>query len=193
MLLFISSMVLGVAALVSINSFGDNLEAAIDNEARTLLGADLSFESDDPFPAHIEALIDSIGGNQSRRTSFSSMAFFPARDKARLATVRAHEPGYPFYGSVVTEPAAAAETYLDRGGALVDGTLMNQFQVETGDSVRIGRQTYPILGRIVETPRESAAVGLFSPRIYIPMAGLDTTLTALGSRVEYEVYFQFPD
>jgi len=193
MLLFISSMVLGVAALVSINSFGDNLERAIDNEARTLLGADLSFESDNPFPDDIEALIDSIGGNQSRRTSFSSMAFFPAPGKARLATVRAHEPGYPFYGSVVTEPAGAADRYLEAAGALVDGTLMNQFEVETGDSVRIGNQTYPILGRILETPRESAAVGLFSPRIYIPLAGLDTTLTTLGSRVEYEVYFQFPD
>ncbi len=193
MLLFISSMVLGVAALVSINSFGDNLERAIDNEARSLLGADLSFERDEPFPKHIEALIDSIGGNQSRRTSFSSMAFFPARDKARLATIRAHEPGYPFYGRVVTEPAVAADTYLDAGGALVDGTLMNQFQVETGDSVRIGSRAYPIMGRIIETPRESAAAGLFSPRIYIPRAGLDTTLTSLGSRVEYEVYFQFPD
>lgn len=193
MLLFVSSMILGVAALVSINSFGDNLERAIDNEAKTLLGADMSFERDDPFPEHIEALIDSIGGNQSRRTSFSSMAFFPARDKARLATVRAHEPGYPFYGNVVTEPANAADSYLDVGGALVDGTLMTQFQVQTGDSVQIGSRTYPILGRIIETPRESAAVGLFSPRIYIPRAGLDTTLTSLGSRVEYEVYFQFPD
>lgn len=193
MLLFVSSMVLGVAALVSINSFGDNLRTSIDNEARTLLGADLSFESSTPFPDHIEALIDSIGGTQSRRTSFASMALFPATNDARLATVRAHEPGYPFYGAVVTNPPEAASTYLAEGGALVDGTLMSQFNVGIGDSVRIGTISYPVMGKLLETPRESGAAMLFSPRIYIPLANVDTTLFAAGSQVDYEVYFRFED
>jgi putative ABC transport system permease protein len=193
MLLFVSSMVLGVAALVSINSFGDNLKASIDKEARTLLGADLSFESSTPFPDPIEALIDSIGGVQSRRTSFASMALFPKTSEARLATVRAHEPGYPFYGSVVTDPPSAADAYLETGGALVDGTLMNQFSVTVGDTVRIGTVSYPVMGRLLETPRESGAAMLFSPRIYIPLARVDTTLLVAGSQVDYEIYFRFDD
>lgn len=193
MLLFVSSMVLGVAALVSINSFGDNLKTSIDNEARTLLGADLSFESSTPFPDPIEALIDSIGGTQSRRTSFASMALFTRSSEARLATVRAHEPGYPFYGSVVTDPPEAADSYLDAGGALVDGTLMSQFNVAVGDSVRIGTVSYPVMGKLLETPRESGAAMLFSPRIYIPLAKVDTTLLVAGSQVDYEVYFRFDD
>lgn len=193
MLLFIASMVLGVSALVSINSFGDNLRKGIDAEAATLLGADLSFESSEPFPEHIEAIIDSIGGIQSRRTSFSSMAYFPKTDDARLATVRAHEPGYPFYGAVITDPPEAADAYLDARAALVDGTLMNQFGVVVGDSVRIGGASYPVAGRLLETPRESSAAMLFSPRIYIPLAGLDSTLLSAGSRADYEVYFLFED
>ena len=66
LLMFITSMILGVAALVSINSFGDNLRQAIDNESKSLLGADLSFESGQPFEPKIEAIIDSLGGIQSR-------------------------------------------------------------------------------------------------------------------------------
>ena len=62
LLLFVTSMVLGVAALVSINSFGDNLKRAIDAESKTLLGADLSFESGKPFSDSIESIIDSLGG-----------------------------------------------------------------------------------------------------------------------------------
>lgn len=189
MLLFVSSMVLGVAALVSINSFGDNLRAAIDEEARTLLGADLSFESSVPFPENIEALIDSIGGLQSRRTSFASMAYFPRTDDARLATVRAHEPGYPFYGEIVTDPPEAADRYLDGRGALVDGTLMTQFNVQVGDSVRIGSVAYRVEGKLLETPRESGAAMLFSPRIYVPLAYVDSTLLSAGSMVDFEVYF----
>ncbi len=77
MLLYISSMILGVAALVSINSFGYNLKKSIDAQAETLLGADLSFEGREAFSPEVESVIDSLGGLQSRRTSFSSMAYFP--------------------------------------------------------------------------------------------------------------------
>jgi len=193
MAMFVASMVLGVAALVSINSFGDNLKAAIDAEARTLLGADLSIESGKPFNDEIEAIIDSLGGIQSRRTSFSSMAYFPKTNSARLVTVRGHEEGFPFYGSIETDPPEAAESYLNGSGALVDATLMQQFDVVVGDSLRIGVESYRVDGKLIQTPRESAAIMLFSPRVYIPRAKIDTTLLAVGSRADYEVYFRFTD
>ncbi len=191
--LFVSSMVLGVAALVAINSFGDNLQATVDAESRTLLGADLSFESSKPFSDDVEAIIDSLGGRQSRRTSFSSMAYFTGSDATRLATVRGHESGFPYYGTIETDPPEASTAYLEEGGALVDGTLMVQYDVQVGDSVRIGNVTYPISGKLIQTPRESAAIMLFSPRIYVPLARIDTTLLATGSRADYEVYFRFDD
>lgn len=43
--LFISSIILGIAALVAIYSLGDNLRDNIDNQAATLIGADLSIYS----------------------------------------------------------------------------------------------------------------------------------------------------
>ncbi|MDA0377892.1 MAG: ABC transporter permease [Bacteroidetes bacterium] len=193
LLLFVSSMVLGVAALVSINSFGDNLKAAIDQEARTLLGADLSLESGSPFNERVEAIIDSLGGTQSRRTSFASMAFFPRTGSSRLVTVRGNQEGFPFYGAVETDPPEAATSYLESGGALIDGTLMQQYDIVIGDSMRIGGMDYRVEGRLLQTPRESAAVMLFSPRVYVPLARLDTTLLAAGSRADYEVYFRFED
>ena len=42
LLLFMSAIVLGIAALVAINSFGDNLARSIDEQAQELLGADLT-------------------------------------------------------------------------------------------------------------------------------------------------------
>ena len=191
LLLFLSSMVVGVAALVAINSFGENLEQAVDEQARALLGADLSLERDEPFGPETEALIDSLGGEQSRRVSFSSMAYFPKSGQTRLAMVRAQEGDYPYYGIVETNPPEASATYRDGRNALVDGTLMTEFGVVVGDSVQIGTVRYRVAGELLKTPRESAAVMLFSPRIYIPLAHLDTTLTSFGSRVEYEVFFKF--
>jgi putative ABC transport system permease protein len=193
LVLFLSSMVVGVAALVAISSFGNNLREAVDQESKSLLGADLVLERDGTFPAESEILIDSIGGVQSRRVSFNSMAYFPSTGDTRLSTVRAIEGGYPFYGEVVTTPAAAAYHYLERRGALVDATLMTQFGVQLGDSVRIGRRGYAILGRLEKTPRENEIMSLFSPRIYIPRDGLDTLLLTEGSRAEYDVNFFFDD
>jgi putative ABC transport system permease protein len=189
--LFVMSMVLGVAALVSINSFGDNLRGAIDREARGLLGADMSLESRAPFPEEVEALIDSLGGSQAQRVSFSSMVLMPSGGDTRLATVRAVAGDYPFYGAIETDPADAAETYQRRGAALVDGSLMAQFGLLAGDSVRVGNIWYPVGGRLLKSPRESAAFSLISPRVYIPLAGIDSTLLSRGSRVEYETFFRF--
>ncbi len=193
LLLFISSMVLGVAALVAISSFGENLEDAVDDEAKTLLGADLSFERRAAFEPETEAIIDSLGGEQSRRISFSSMAYFPKSGGTRLATVRAQEGAYPYYGAVETSPPEAAGTYRDGDNALIDGELFEQFGVELGDSVRIGTRAYQVVGELVKTPRESAAMMLLSPRIYIPLANLDTLLLSQGSQADHEVYFRFDD
>ncbi|WP_235114528.1 hypothetical protein [Cyclobacterium qasimii] len=41
LILFVSAIVTGIAALVAVTSFGDNLSKDIDNQAKELLGADL--------------------------------------------------------------------------------------------------------------------------------------------------------
>ena len=45
LLLFISSIVLGIAAIVAISSFRDNLTKDIDRQAAELIGADLVIDS----------------------------------------------------------------------------------------------------------------------------------------------------
>ena len=45
LLLFISSIILGIAALVAVYSFKDNLQRDIDKQAKELTGADLIVES----------------------------------------------------------------------------------------------------------------------------------------------------
>ena len=191
--LYLSAMVLGVAALVAIRGFGANLRHTVDRESKTLLGADLKLEGESAFSDSTEALIDSIGGRQSRRVSFASMAYFPATGGTRLSAVRAVEGDYPFYGELETTPDSASARYQPTSGALVDGTLLRQFDVQVGDSVRIGSVNYPIVGELEQAPGESSFISAASPRIYLPRARLDTSLFGRGSRVEYEAFFKFGD
>ena len=103
LLLFSSSVVLGIAALVAIRSFSESLKKNIDVQAKTLLGADFVFNSRDPFPPEANEWIAALGGTRSREVSFPSMVFFTKTQNTRLVQVRGLEPGFPFYGALETE------------------------------------------------------------------------------------------
>jgi putative ABC transport system permease protein len=190
---FVLAMVVGVAALVAINSFGENLRKTVDAEAQTLLGADLALETGRPPSAAVRAFVDSLGGDVSERVSFSSMAIFSPSGDTRLVTVRAVKGDYPYYGNIETRPADAAARYQDDPVALVDATVMQEYGLTVGDSVQIGDLVYPIIAYLDRTPRESTAFMLASPRIYLGLEHLDLSLLGAGSRANFEFYFRFED
>ena len=192
--LFMTSIVMGIAALVSIGSFGQTLEKAMDDQAKTLLGADLMFSSLQPFTAEIEAFIDSIGGEQAREWLFISMAYFPKSQESRLVQVRSLKGDFPFYGEIATDPKAAVNNYKAGPNALVDNVLMLQYHATPGDSIKIGATTFNIAARITKTPNNPAIASTFNPRVFIPPDYLEeTNLIQRGSLVRYRVYFKFDD
>ncbi|MDA0745987.1 MAG: ABC transporter permease, partial [bacterium] len=192
--LYLMSIVLGVAVLVAIRSMGDNMEAAVSGQAKTLLGADLRIRGSRPFGTETQALIDSMGGEQAQEVEFNSMIYFPQNGGTRLVEVRAMAGGFPFYGDLVTEPMDVAGKYQDAGTMLLDAGLMLQFGVEVGDSVRLGAQTFQVGGRVLKIPGENFAAMTLAPRVFLPLSRLEETgLVQRGSRVEYHVYFKFEE
>jgi len=189
---YLSAIIIGVAAQVSITSFRDSLNSTIDDQAKELLGADLKIEKNAPFPEELQALVDSIGGEQSTALDFASMAYFPKADVARLSQINAIEGGFPFYGQLETNPADAAYNYQNGNYALVDEPVMQQYGIEIGDSVKIGLVNYEITGALRNVPGQAAAASFFGPRIFIPKAGIENTgLLQRGSQVEYNTYIKF--
>jgi putative ABC transport system permease protein len=193
MLLYVSAMALGVAALVAVNGFGRALTAAVGEQSRTLLGADLTFEASSPFSGPMEAFIDSLGGRQARSLTFGSMVYAPSTELTRLGTVRALESGYPFYGEVRTQPSNASELIGQEGVALLDVNLALALEVVPGDSVLVGGASYKVAGIVDQMPGESGAGSLFSPRIYVGYASVDTTLLGQGAQIRHVVAFAFDD
>ena len=55
LLLYMSSIALGVAALVAIDSFAGNVGRSVREQSRALLGGDVSFSSRAPFPKGVRA------------------------------------------------------------------------------------------------------------------------------------------
>ncbi len=189
---YISAIIIGVAAQVAITSFRDSLNNTIDNQSKELLGADLEIETEQPPPDTLIAYFDELGGEQATITEFPSMVLFPRNGNTRLSNIRALQGNFPFYGDLETIPKEAAKQFLADSSALVDRALMTQFGIEVGDSIKVGEVTFPISGAITKVPGEAAAASMVGPRIFIPQSMLEATnLVQRGSRVEYKQYFRF--
>lgn len=193
LLLFVSSIIIGIAALVAINSFSENLQKDINGQARELLGADLSIAGLNPPTPSVSGILDSIGGEQTQLVSFLSMAYLPQKKAVRAVNVKAVRGTYPFYGNFETEPSAAATRFQEAGKALIDNTLRLQFNLGIGDSIKIGDNTYAIMGYVLSAPGRAGIGASVAPSVFLPLSVLDSAnLLQRGSRVEYSYLFKLP-
>jgi putative ABC transport system permease protein len=194
LVLFISSIILGIAALVATFSFGDNLQTDIDEQARTLVGADLVLESNRPSSGEGQKLVELIGEERSEERSFASMIYFTKNQGTRLVQVRALEGAFPYYGSLETIPEQAGLGFREKKAALVDNTLMLQFGAVPGDSIKIGEVTFVIEGVLHKAPGRTGLSTAVAPPVYIPLRYLEETgLEKKGSRISYHYYYRFTD
>ncbi len=192
LLLFSSSISLGIAALVAIGSLGRNLEQAIQQQSKALLGADLVITARQPFSPEAEALISRLGGETARETSFSTMLVLT--NGTRLVNARAISGGFPFYGQLETEPASAAAEFRAGQGLLIEEGVLQQFDAKPGDTVKLGAASFRILGALRKVPGDGVAFATIAPRLYLPGDDLpQTELLKGGSLARYRVHFRFPE
>ncbi|MAO17585.1 MAG: hypothetical protein CMH44_12055 [Muricauda sp.] len=190
LLLFVFSITLGVAAVVSVHSFSRLLKENIALQSKSLLGADYVIESDRPVNDKVQGIMDSLGGSDAREINFLSMAAFPGNNGTKLMEVRGVEGGFPFYGDLETNPSSA-KTSFKAGGALVDVTTMLQLNLKKGDSIKLGAVTLPIAGALENVPGSTSVFGAIAPPVLIPFQFIETTgLVQTGSRIEYKYYFK---
>ncbi len=190
--LYTSAVIAGVAALVAILSFRNDVLLTVEDQSRELLGADLEVRMNQPYPDEIQSYIDSIGGSTAEAIEFSSMVIYDEDGQNRLSQIRAIGGPYPIYGEIETIPADAAARYQDEGGALVEQSAMKQFNLQAGDSIQVGNFKVPVLGELISVPGEAAAFSLIGPRVYLSRDLLEgSSLLDRGSRVTYKSYFQF--
>ncbi|CAM3938375.1 putative ABC transport system permease protein [Pedobacter westerhofensis] len=190
--LFTSSIILGIAALVAVYSFRDNLQRDINNQAKSLTGADLTIDSRKAISKPVMAMLDTLGDQRARQLDFASMLYFVKNEGSRLVQIKALEGNYPFYGEIETTPVSASKAIKNGRNALVDRTVMLQFKAKPGDSIRVGKISFAIAGYLDNAPGQTGFSATISPIVYIPLRYLsETGLVAFGSRIHYSYFYQF--
>ena len=196
LLLYMSSIALGVAALVAIDSFADNLTKSVREQSRSLLGGDASLSTRAEMTPAADSLVDSLrrsGMTIARVTQFPSMAAITSTGNTRLVQVRGVSNTYPLYGDVITAPASAFARIRAAHVAIVDPGLLLSLNAKVGDSLSLGYSTFLIAGTLKQVPGDAGFVSVVGPRVFISDEWLDETrLLSFGSRASYETLLKMP-
>lgn len=197
LMLYMSSISLGVAALVAIDSFAANVQDSIAEQSKELLGGDINLRARQGFTPGLDTLLDSLsreGIPSAKVISFASMATASPSGGTRLAQVRGVSEGYPFYGRVVTAPAGLWSEMQAGPHAFVDPSLLIALDAALGDTLTIGYAKFVILATLTNVPGDPGIAATIGPRIFIPERYVaETQLLGLGARAEYEAVIKLPE
>ena len=198
LLLYMSSISLGVAALVAIDSFASNVTESVREQSRALLGGDVAFGArQGDFTPKADSILDSLrqtGIRFARQTTFASMGLVERSGGTRLVQVRAVTPEYPFYGTITTSPAGRWAQLQNGRNALVDQSLLITLEARVGDTLTLGYAKFAIIGALVNVPGDPGISATIGPRVFIPASRLaETKLLTFGSRADYEAFAKLPE
>ncbi len=206
--LFIA-LVLAVGSISTVGLFADRVRLALQQEASSLLGADLRIVATHSLPPayRIEA--------QQRGLSVVEGAVFPSmvahEEKNVLAEIQAVEDGYPLRGKIEIDDGlsspARGKGVMDstqalgnssvvvsaipvQGSLWADARLMQRMGLQLGDGVNIGALHLRLAARIVRDVDQSVGFASFAPRVLINAADLPASgLIQEGSRINYRMLF----
>ncbi len=200
----VACVTLGVAALVAVGTLGRSLERTVAESGKTLMGADLEIRASQPLAAGSLAAVAGLaraGARSTRVLELAAMAQATAergpveRARVQLVEIKAVEPGYPFYGRLVTAPAAPlddAHRRAPRAGPVGAARAGSAWRWATRCASARSTSGSPASWRA--SPIARSGVFSLGPRVLIAAADLEATgLVRPGSRVRHRTLVRLPD
>lgn len=199
------ALVLAVGSISTVGLFSDRVRQALQQEAHSLLGADLRINSIRPVPPAYRAAAQQRGLRVASTASFPSMV--ANANESLLSEIQAVEDGYPLRGKIEISDASQnaaqnenttsgnkttqgqiAQGVPARGTFWADERLMRRMTIKIGDEVNLGSLRLRLVARVIKDVDQSVSFASIAPRIHINMADLAATgLVQEGSRINYRL------
>lgn len=191
--MFMSSIILGIAALVAINSFNYNLVEDIDEQALSLMGADFVVNANRKIPDRVIDSLATLPGEEASEVELFSMAYMPRLDESQFMRIKALQGDFPFYGKIKTIPEGQTKEIFNGRYALVDEGMMLQYDLEVGDELRLGDVFFEIAAKLQNAFGTTGITSAFAPVVYISKEHIPMTgLVQPGSLVDYSYFYKLP-
>ena len=188
--IFAACLILGVATITGIGSISASLSSGVDNNARSLLGGDISIElSHRPLSPAIINFLEQIG-SISQLNTLRAMARPLQREKRTLVELKSVDDFYPLVGTLTLKPNitldAALRPTAGNFGAIVDEALLQRLHLNIGDQIQIGDTSFVITAELESEPDRIIRFTTFGPRVLIHSEALQKTgLLVEGSLIKY--------
>ena len=183
--IFLSALVLGVAAIGAVGSVAESMRSGIDGNARLLLGGDLEISSrhkraDEAIMAQAQKW-----GMIANTTEMRAMLRSPSGER-KLVELKAVDEAWPLVGAAKIEGAETLQEGLKTGSALLQPSLLRSLDLAIGDEVKLGEATLIVAGTLTSEPDRTVNFGGFGPRVLISSQTLALTeLEKPGSFISY--------
>ncbi|MEK7272762.1 MAG: ABC transporter permease, partial [Nitrospirota bacterium] len=188
---FLTSIAVGVGALVGVSLFSAHLEQAVTKEARGLLGGDLEVRLSRQVSQPGLTVLTSLTDRQIALTHVSELIGMAAHvpgtrspgQSSQIVELKAVDSLYPFYGALRLEPDRPLWELLQLQsagcpgepcwGAVVQESLLIRMGLTLGQSLTIGQATFRITGIVRTEPDRMANAFSLGPRVLIAQDGLN--------------------
>jgi len=186
------ALVLAVGSIATVGLFADRVRLALQQEATSLIGADLRISSTRPLPKEYRDAAQQRGLRVIGSDAFPSMV--AGKNENLLADIMSVEQGYPLRGKIIIDDGAQHviknenSTIPARGTLWADERLMQRLGLQLGDEVGVGELHLRVAARVVRFVDQSVGFASFAPRVILNAADLPATgLVQEGSRIGYRL------
>ena len=182
------ALVLAVGSIATVGLFADRVRLALQQEATSLLGADLRLTSARTLPPAYRAAALQRGLHVVETATFLSMV--TTAQQNLLAEIQAVETGYPLRGQILIDDGAphVATAIPSRGTMWADSRLMRRMGLHLGDEVGVGALRLRLAAHVVRDVDQSIGFFSFAPRVLLNAADLPASgLVQEGSRISYRL------
>ena len=203
LLFFFVCVAIGVGAIVLLRSVIQTVRTTLMSEARARLGADVVVGTNRPWTPELRTLVDArlaLAPVRARMETIDVATLVrPASGKgaaaARMVELRGIEPSFPFYGAVtLADGRPYSHALIANHGILVRPELLTQLDIEVGDAVVVGGQSFTIRGVIAQEPGRRAGGFSLGSRALVDLHDLEGTgLLSFGSRANYRLLLRVDD
>ncbi len=183
------ALLLTVMISTAIGYFSARLHGSMEARAGEFLAADLVLQSSDEVLINQLKLADDLGLEHAQTVDFSTVIL--SGDDLQLVAVKAADTHYPLRGQLKVQDDVNSAEYSVNKGPLpgevwVESRLLYALNLEVGETIDIGKQSFVITKIITYAPDRSANFYSFNPFVLMNQEDLVATgAVQKGSRVTY--------
>lgn len=199
LLFFFICIAIGVGSIVTLRSLVQNVKASIGRESRSLLTADVQVSSNAAWSEQTQAVLERYRNSplvQGHTTTVETATMLRSarRDNTapKMVELKAVQPQFPLYGEMTLGSGAKySHDLLKDRGALVKQSLLTALNLQIGDQVKIGDETFTIRGVIETEPGSTMNAFSFGPRVIIDYQdAMAAGANKWGSRARHRALFK---